>query len=321
MTIQQLEYVIALDDYRHFVTAATHCSVTQPALTIQVKKLEEELNMQLFDRSKQPLEPTRAGKEIIARAREVLRQLSHMRDYVDDEKNSISGSFRLGIIPTLAPYLLPLFLPAFTKACPDCNLEIEEDHIFGLLDKLANDKLDMAILSTPVDNPVLREIPLFNEPFMGYLPLKHPLGKALKLETSDLDAKELLLLSKDYCYSSQLMQVCHTKKLARRDTPYGFQVSSIETLKNLVKANQGFTLVPELSVIGEGADKRIKRFKDPQPAREISLVVHQSFPKETLLEKIREVIAASVPASMQQSKYKRIKWNDVNCLRVLGAAV
>lgn len=317
MTIQQLEYIIALDDYRHYVTAATHCNVTQPALTIQVKKLEEELNVQLFNRSKQPLEPTKAGKELIVRAREVLRQLGHMRAFVLDEKNSTSGSFRLGIIPTLAPYLLPLFLPAFTKACPDCHLEIEESAMFDLLEKLSNDKLDMAIMSTPVDNPVLREIPLFNEPFMGYLPLKHAHSKTAKLDMGELDAKDLLLLNKEYCYASQVMQVCHARKLQRKDAVYEFQINSIETLKNLVRANQGFTLLPELSTITEN-DKRIKRFRDPQPAREISLVVHQSFPKEILLKKIREAILQNIPATMQQGKYKRIKWNDAAYLRVLG---
>lgn len=317
MTIQQLEYVIALDDHRHFVTAATHCNVTQPALTIQVKKLEEELNLQLFDRSRQPLEPTPAGREIIARAREVLRQLNHMKEFIQDEKNGTRGSFRMGILSTLAPYLLPRFLPAFEKACPDCSLEIEEDQVFGLLDKLAADKLDMAILSTPLNNPVLREIPLFYEPFIAYVPQKYT-ARTARLSAQDLDTKELLLLNKEYCYSSQLMQVLHTKKLQRREDAYDFQVNSIETLKNLVKANQGFALVPELATLAENSDKRIKRFKDPQPAREISLVVHHSFPKETLLKQLSDCIVSNVPASMRHAKYKRIKWNEAGYLRALG---
>jgi LysR family transcriptional regulator, hydrogen peroxide-inducible genes activator len=319
MTIQQLEYIIALDHFRHFASAASACHVTQPALTIQLKKLEQEWGVQLFDRSKQPLEPTHTGKEIIARARQVLRELNHMTAFVQEEKTGLTGTFRLGIIPTLAPYILPAFLASFKQRCPQAHLVIEELQTGPALRLLDQDLLDMAIMATPTGKSHLREITLFYEPFVGYIPPTHPLSKKKKLSMAEMNSKDLLLLNKEYCYSSQLLEVCHPGKSLDHPLNMELQTGSIETLKNLVRAGQGYTLVPALSIADQPDDPRIKQFSPPQPAREISLVVHQSFPKQAILKKVSESILEGIPKAFQKAPgYQRIRWNDSPYFSLFG---
>jgi len=170
MTLQQLEYVIALDNYRHFVTAAQKCFVTQPTLTMQVKKLEDEIGIKIFNRSKKPLTPTKAGEQLIAKAREILRDVTELKDLVSNEKESMAGTFRLGIIPTLAPFLMPLFLPYFRKHYPEVKLIIRELQTLDIIKELKTDTLDIGLVVTPLDENSLKEIPIFYEPFVFTIP-------------------------------------------------------------------------------------------------------------------------------------------------------
>lgn len=308
MNIQQLEYVIALDEYRHFVTAANHCNVTQPTLTMQLRKLEEELDIQLFDRSKKPLKPTPEGEIFIMKSRRILKDIKDLYGILDGEKNSMEGVFRLAIIPTLAPYLLPLFLPKFAAEYPYTQLNIDEMESELIIKALNEGRLDMAIMATPTGEKDLDEALLFSEAFFFYGPLSHPLLQKERITASDLDTGQLLLLSEGHCFRNQALKLCGNQSNGH---PFNFKYESgsIEGLKGLVQRNIGYTLVPELSV-GELDSQHVRRFADPQPSREVSLVFHTSLNRPVLIDSIKHVIRESLPPQINKPKeFVRIKWH------------
>lgn len=307
MNIQQLEYVVALDEHRHFVTAAEHCHVTQPTLTMQLKKLEEELGLLLFDRSKKPLVPTAEGEQFIAKARQILRDIADLKEGVTEEKNSISGEFRLGIIPTLAPHLLPLFLSKFVADNPETILHIEEMESEMIIKALREDRLDVAIMATPVEERDLKETLLFHEPFLFYAPKEHYLLNYKEVNARDLDASNLLLLAEGHCFRSQALNICNSKKGSNQFN-FFYESGSIETLKNLVKKGVGYTLVPELAV-GANDDEHIRRFIAPEPAREVGLVTHATFNRTLLIDRLKMAIRETLPAYIDKPKeIVRVKW-------------
>jgi len=307
MNIQQLEYVIALDDYRHFVTAADNCHVTQPTLTMQLKKLEEELGVVLFDRSKKPLKPTGEGEIFISGARRIIREINDLQGALNGEKNSIKGQFRLGIIPTLAPHLLPLFLPQFASDFPDTLLTIEEMESENIIKALHENRLDIAIMATPTEEKDLRESVLFNEAFVFYGPLGHPfIGEGL-LSTEVLDANHILLLSEGHCFRSQALNICNIK-VNKSAFNFYYESGSIETIKALVNRGVGYTLVPELAIY-EGDKDNIMRFKNPEPVREVSIVYHKSFNRPYLIESIKGVVRDNLPEYINKPReVVRVKW-------------
>lgn len=309
MTLQQLEYIVALDEEKNFVRAATRCHITQPTLTMQVQKLEEEIGFRLFDRSRKPLTPTSLGRQFIARSRAVIAGISEMKLMVQDEIESVKGEFRLGIIPTLAPYLLPLLLPDLINRHPDTHLIVEELQSIEIIDRLKNNQLDMALLATPLMEKNIREIPLFSEPFLLYLPVNHPLLKQDNIRPEILDPQSLLLLAEGHCVRNQALNLCHIRK-ERRSKGFTYNSGSIEALKGLVDKRVGYTLVPELSVSHELRTKpSIKCFSKPEPSREISLVCHATFSREKLLEIIRAIIQQNLPSNMTRSRnFIRVKW-------------
>lgn len=294
MTLQQFEYIIALDDHRHYVNAAKHCFISQPNLTMQIKKLEEEIGVRIFDRNKKPLEPTTVGAEIISRARKIIRESRQLQDFVSYEKESTEGEFTIGIIPTLAPYLLPKFLPKFIQENPKAFLKIRELQTNQIISELEDGKIDLGILVTPLNESHLREIPLFYEPFLLYLPKNHRFLEEKLMLAEDLDPSEVLVLDEGHCFREQTLSIC---KRSKSDSSIGFdyQSGSIEALKNLVKNGVGYTLVPELSVHDEMDSEYIRRFTNPEPVREVSIVVHNSFIKESLILALKNSIKALVP--------------------------
>ena len=294
MTIQQLEYIVALDEYRHYVTAAEHCFISQPNLTMQVKKLEDEIGIKIFDRDKKPLQPTEIGKEVIIRARQILRETKQLKEFVNHEKESMEGEFTIGIIPTLAPYLLPLFLPNFITSHPNVHLKIKELQTEQIINQLQNGMTDIGILVTPLNESTLREIPVFYEPFLLYLPENHRFFNEKLLLAKDLDPREILVLEEGHCFRDHALEICKKSK-SRSSIGFDYQSGSIEALKNLVKNGVGYTLVPELSVILELTDPHIRRFSEPQPVREVSIVVHNSYIKESVIHILYETIQGSVP--------------------------
>lgn len=308
MTLQQLEYIVALDNHRHFVTAAEHCFVTQPTLTMQVQKLEEETGVKIFDRSRKPLVPTAAGEQIIRRARLILEEVSRLKAAVHHETESAEGAFRVGIIPTLAPYLLPLFLPSFIKANPQTHLRIQELQTEQIIARLTSGAIDIGILVTPLEEKKLREIPVFREPFLLYLPPGHSLLKEKEVRATDLDPKELLVLEEGHCFREQALAIC---RFPRNSKTLGFdyESGSIETLKSLVDGGMGYTLVPELSVEHNTSAKRLRRFAGQQPVREVSIVVGTAFTRERLIELLHDSLQENLPPRFaRMGRSKRVKW-------------
>jgi len=309
MTIQQLLYVVALDNHRHFVKAAESCFVAQPTLTLQVKKLEEEIGLIIFDRTSQPLVPTPMGKRFIQKAREILRDIGDLKDMVNSEKGQMEGFYTLGIIPTLAPYLLPRFIKQFSDAHPGVKLEIKEMQSLEIVKALKGDLLDIGIMATPVDDNSIREILLFHEPFLVYACQGHPLLEKEEIDVADITDEGLWLLNEGHCFRNQVLNICNKTGKANKTREFTFESGSIETIKNMVQHDMGYSLVPELSITNPFDKPLVRRFSEPQLTREISLVVHQSFTKEVLLDHLRQTIVASIPPGFKKnSSFVRVKW-------------
>ena len=292
MTLQQLHYLVALDEHRHFVKAAEACFVTQPTLTMQLRKLEEDLDVELFDRRSQPVRPTEVGARVIAQARVLLREADQLHALVKELHTGISGTFRVGIIPTLAPYLLPLFLPRFATEHPDIRLVIDERKTSRILKSLRRGELDLGILVTPVDAGEFEEVALFQEPFLAYLPEGHALWRRKKLDLIDLQEQSMWVLGEGHCFREQALSLCDRPSSAGHDNVL-YESGSIETLKQLVRNGSGMTLVPELSV--EPGDPHVRRFVAPEPVRQVSLVVRRPFVRRKLLEELARCIRKALP--------------------------
>ena len=308
MTLYQLEYIVALDNHRHFVKAAESCHVSQPNLTTQIKKLEDEIGVKIFDRDAKPVKPTQAGEQILLKARQILREVADLNEFVLDEKESLEGTFTLGVIPTLAPYLLSLFLPEFVRANPKTKLKIRELQTLEIISELHKGTLDIGILVTPIEEKSIREISLFNEPFLLYLPENHPFSKKWHITPAVLDPNQMLVLDEGHCFREQTLAICESDR-SRNNFGFEYQSGSIESLIRLVDKGVGYTLVPELAVLSESGNERIRRFDSPEPVREISLVVQSSFTKEALIEVLRASILKSIPERFQKiDDYIKVKW-------------
>lgn len=312
MTIQQLRYIVALDEHRHFARAAEVCMVTQPGLTIQLKNLEEEIGVRIFDRNKVPLKPTLLGTEIILRAKRVLHEADTIRNFVVNQKNDLEGNITLGVISTLSPYLIPQFIKAMKDVVPDMYFTIKETGTGQLLHGLQNGEINIALMATPTGMPGLKEYPVFNEPFVAFLHESHALATAEFYELSSGDRPNLLLLEHEYCYNAQMLDICDLKNSYDKvGEQFNYDINSIETLKNLVRADLGFAIIPQLSILNEKDGTLFKPFKDPKPVREISLVTSDTFSRKLLLEKMSETIWSCLPQTIQQQHtYKKIRWND-----------
>ena len=297
MNLQQLEYVVALDTHRHFAKAAGSSFVTQPTLSMMIGKLEEELGLRIFDRSCKPLAPTREGVEVIRRARQILAEVGHLKEYVSALSGEISGELRLGIIPTLAPYLLPLFLKSFTNAYPQLRLHIKEAVTDDIIALLRRGELDMGLVATPLGETGLAEYPIFQEEFFAYAAQSEGLPQKKYVLPTHLDPAKLWLLQEGHCLRNQIFNLCELKDREDLTTGVRYEAGSIETLINLVDHHGGVTIVPQLAALHLKTQqkKNLREFSPPKPVREISLVTMQHFPRQLVLEKLRAEIAARVP--------------------------
>lgn len=304
-TIIQLEYIVAVDTYRHFGIAAQKCYVTQPTLSMQIKKAEEELGVIIFDRSKQPVIPTDIGEALIAQARIVLREMQRVEELIADFRNEVSGGLRLGIIPTLAPYLLPLFVGSLIRKYPKINLHVKELPTEEIVTALQNDLLDVGLLVTPLQEPAIREIPLFYEEIKLYLHSKHRFinEHPESVPVSVLQDNEIWLLSQGHCFRNQMINLCTLSNNSGADTmlPFEYESGSLEALMRLVDREGGFTLLPELAIT-ETAKGTIKSLEAPVPLREVSLVYVRNFAKIKLLEILKTEILSAVPSLFQDAK-------------------
>lgn len=307
MTITQLKYVLAVAEYQNFTKAAEHTFVTQPTLSMQIQKLEEELDILVFDRTKKPIELTAVGHKIVAQARQIVDEATRMQDVVDQEKGFIGGVFKLGIIPTVMPTLLPMFLKSFTKRFPKVQLSIEELSTKELMDRLVEGHLDGAIAATPLHDERVIERPLYYEPFVGYVPEHHRLFSKKEIIPSDLELEDMLLLKDGHCFREGVMNLCQTSKKSRVD---GFELTSgsFETLVKLTHEGLGMTLLPYLHSIDLDAShgRYLRHFEAPAPAREISLIYPKSALKLQIIDALHQVIKGIIRGA--------IKFQDVKII-------
>jgi LysR family hydrogen peroxide-inducible transcriptional activator len=306
MTTVQLEYIIALDTHRNFVKAAEHCFVTQPTLSMQVQKLEEELGVELFDRSRQPIVPTELGIEIIEQARVALQETNRIKEIISDRKGEVSGVLRLGIIPTLAPYLLPLFLGGFLEKYKKVTLSVFELTTEQIINGLNNETIDCGILATPLKEAKIKEFPLFYEPFVAYVSKKSSLFGNTTLRAEEIEPEEVWVLTEGHCMRSQVLNICSDRSRASAAFNLDYQTGSLETLKRMVETNRGFTILPELATLDFSARQRgmVRYFRSPEPVREISMVVRRNHVKKKLLTLLSTEIMEVVPEKMMKKEKK-----------------
>jgi LysR family hydrogen peroxide-inducible transcriptional activator len=307
MTLVQLEYIVAVDTYRSFVGAAEKCFVTQPTLSMQVQKLEEMLNVKIFDRSKQPVVPTEIGSQIIAQSRIILQESLKIKEIINSQQQDIVGELRIGIIPTVAPYLLPQVISGMMEKYPELKLLIWEYTTEDIIHHLKTGVLDCGILATPLGDPNTDELPLYYESFVTYISKNSKLFKKKNIDPDDLEEENIWLLNEGHCMRSQVLNICRTTK-DNRLQGLTYNTGSVETLIRMVDRNDGATLVPELA-LSELSNKqltKVRTFKSPEPVREISLVTHKNFIKKRMLNAFKEEILAVIPKAMKQRKKKDI---------------
>lgn len=306
MTLTQLEYIVALDTYRHFALAAEKCFITQPTLSMQVQKLEEELGVKIFDRTKQPVIPTEIGAGIIAQARVTLRNAGMIKQLIEDQKDTLSGELRIGIIPTLAPYLLPPLYKNMRGKYPKLNLIIKEHITEDVIYELKNNRLDCGIVVTPLKDSSIKEDVLFYEELFVYVSAKNALCDKKYVLANEIDPHQLWLLEEGHCFRSQVLNLCELRKST--DLNFKFETGNIETLKRMVDKSDGITILPELAVIefSKAKLRLVKRIKQPSPAREVSLITHRDHIKTNLIKKLKEEILRIVPAEMQKLRDKKV---------------
>ncbi|PZR24186.1 MAG: DNA-binding transcriptional regulator OxyR [Citrobacter freundii] len=304
MTFVQLEYIIAVDTWRHFATAADHCFVTQPTLSMQIQKLEEELDIKIFDRSKQPVVPTETGAEIIEQARIILAEKNLLLENLQSKKGVLTGELRIGIIPTLAPYLLPLFIQTFAKKFPSVKLVVHEMMTELIVARLREGKIDAGILVTPLQESGIKEFVLFYEELMAYVSKKNAIYEKSYILPQDIDPNKLWLLEEGHCFRSQIVNLCELRKMSKEGSSFDYEAGSIETLRRMVEMNDGITIIPELATLDMPAKQSqlIRPFRKPSPMREVSLVVHRNFVKKALIDALKEEIMRTVPEKIRKNK-------------------
>jgi LysR family hydrogen peroxide-inducible transcriptional activator len=307
MTITQLKYVLAVAEYKNFTTASEHCFVTQPTLSMQIQKLEDELDVLIFNRKKKPIELTGIGQKIIEQAKVIIDESNRINDIVDQQKGFIGGEFKLGIIPTIMPSLLPLFLKTFIKKYPKINLVIEELTTENIIKKLSDGHIDAAIVATPLEIEAINERVLYYEPFVGFMNENHRLFSKDKLHVEDLDIDDILLLEDGHCFKDNILNFCNAYK-NENFNHFSLESGSFETLIKLTKEGLGMTLLPYLNSLDlKEADKKyVKPFNTPSPSREVSLIYHKSQLKIQLIEALKTTIDSVVRGVIAFSDVKII---------------
>ncbi len=308
MTLQQLEYIVSVAKEQSFSKAAEKCFVTQPTLSMQIQKLEDTIGATIFDRSKHPVVPTDIGRQIIDQALKVLMEGRRLQEIVSACKKQVSGELRVGIIPTIAPYLVPLFLMDFLKSNPAVNLVLNELPTEEIISQLKQDMLDVGILVTPLDDMTLHEQPLYYEPFVAYLSSESPLLAKQKITPEELDLSEIWLLNEGHCMQSQVLNLCYERKKQKLVPNFEYKAGSIETLRKMVEISKGATLLPSLAIneLNEQQLQNVRQFEQPEPVREVSLITHRNFVKKRLIEVLSSSITANIPADMRENSGKSV---------------
>ena len=303
MTLQQLEYILAVERYRHFGRAAEACNVTQPTLSAMIGKLEEELNAKLFDRNRQPICPTPVGEQVIRQAKEVLAQADSIKDIVEEEKHSLNGTFRVGILPTIAPYLLPRFFPHLMKKYPTLDIRVREMKTHEIKEALLQGDIDAGILANIEGLEEYSQLHLFYEKYEGYVSREDALFAKETLRTSDVaSSRDLWLLDEGHCFRDQMVRFCQMK--SSQTSQLAYNLGSMETFMRMVESGKGITFIPELAVMQLGSEQKelVRPFAIPVPTRQLLLITNRNFIRQTLLDVIVKEIQASVPKEMLKLK-------------------
>lgn len=302
MTLQQLEYILAVNQFRHFAKAAEYCRVTQPTLSAMIQKLEEELDTRIFDRSQQPVCPTPVGIHIIEQAQNILVQANRIKNIIEEEKHSLTGTFKLGILPTVAPYLLPRFFPQLMKKYPDLDIRVVEMKTNDIKKALQTGEIDAGIVASLAGMEELQQTPLFYEQFFAYVSREDALFNNEVIRTSDLNGEQLWLLDEGHCFRDQLVRFCQMK--SARASQLAYHLGSMETFMRMVESGKGVTFIPELAFLqlGDAQKELVRSFAIPCPTRQVVLLTNKNFIRHTLLEVLVKEIKLSVPKEMLSLK-------------------
>ncbi len=308
MNLQQFEYIIALDTHRQFARAAEKCFVTQPTLSMMVQKLEAELGIRIFDRSKQPIVPTKEGAEVVTRVKQIMADVNRLKEFARQLKQDIAGELKLAVIPTVAPYLLPLFLKSFAEKYPQLKISIREMVTDEIIHLLKTEDLDIALLATPLHDPKLVEHPIYQEEFHAYVAETESAAKKRYVLPKDIDLSKLWLLEEGHCLRNQVLDLCELKKKDFESDRLHYETGSIETLKNLVDHHQGITILPHLATLDltKKQQGKVREFAPPKPVREISLVVNSNFHRARLLQALKDEIERNLPDSVKKIQKTRV---------------
>lgn len=303
VSLIQLEYIIALDTHRSFSLAADKCFVTQPTLSMQVKKMETDLGVIIFDRTKQPIVVTDIGRIIVDQARVVLAESKKIEELIQLSKNTLTGELKVGVITSVAPYLLPKFLGNMARKYPGIKISVQELLTDEIISNLKTEKIDVGILVTPLDLAGIIETPLFYEKILLYANEKHAYAKLDSLKLSQINSENLWLLSQGHCFRNQVINLCKLKD-SSHSLPFEYESASIETLIRFVDREGGFTLIPELAAQDLPDEKKYlaKLIKDVKPVREVSLVTNRVFVKQRILDALKSEILLSLPKEMTDKK-------------------
>ncbi len=303
MNIQQLEYIIALDTHRHFVKAAQSCGVSQPTLSTLITRLEEELDITIFDRSCHPIKPTEIGEKLIAQAKVTLFHLSQFKELAFNERQVNTGKLRLGVIPTVAPYILPLLFNEMRKKYPQIELQVSEQQTHIIVEQLKKAELDMAILATPLNIDGILEIPLYYEKFLAYISPTEPLHAETEIQSHLMPTEHLWVLKEGHCMRNQIFNFCEI------NTEYSniYEAGSINTLIGIVDVNGGYTVIPELHspLLTETQQANVRPLSSPIPVREISLIIRQDYVKQTLINSLVDSVKNVIPEHMIDARLKK----------------
>ena len=303
MTLQQMEYIVAVDKYRHFVRAAESCNVTQSTLSSLIQKLETELDVIIFDRNSHPIRPTIMGEEVINQAKVLLYHASQLKEMVLSQKEQESGSLRMGIASTIAPYVLPKLFKQLSTYHPHIHLTVEEARIPNIIQKLERAELDVALLATPLQNKELLEIPIYKEEFVAYISPLDALYEKETLSTDNLPTENLWVLQEGYCPNKGIFSFCSRI----RGNASIYEAGSIETLVRIVDENGGYTIIPELHVplLKDSQKAHIRPILNPTPSRDIALVIRKDYVRERLLNVLASSICNVIPEYMVNERLKK----------------
>ena len=303
MNLQQMEYIVALDTHRHFVKAAQSCGVSQPTLSTLISKLEEELDTVIFDRSAHPIRPTAIGEQIINQARVVLFNLSQLKELSLSEREQNAGRLRLGVIPTVAPYILPKLFQEMRRSQPQIELQVSEQQTHVIVEQLRKAELDMAILATPLGIDDILEIPLYYEKFLAYISPEESLHAENEIVASKMPTNHLWVLKEGHCMRNQIFNFCEGVS----DYNGFYEAGSITTLVNIVDANGGYTVIPELhrSLLHQEQLANIREFVQPAPVREISLIIRNDYVRQRLVNSLVDAVKQIIPEPMIDARLKK----------------